>query len=186
MDSFELTNEIWKPIIGYEGLYEVSSLARIRTVERIFIKINGQKIVIKERILKQGLNTAGYLSVGIYRNTKSTSTRVHRIFATAFIPNPQSKPNINHINGVKTDNRIENLEWCTQKENIQHAFRTGLVNNTGINNGQCLLNEKKVLAIKKLLLSGITQKEIAGKYSVTRSCILKIHRKESWKHIILS
>ena len=76
------------------------------------------------RPLKSFVNEGGYLVVPLTQNGKTKQERVHRLVATTFIPNPESKPQVNHINGVKTDNRVENLEWCTSNENIQHRYYT--------------------------------------------------------------
>lgn len=111
--------EIWKPIKGYEGCYEISSLCRIRSIPR---KIKSKSIgfaMTKERILKPWLcKSTKYYMVTLYKYHKSKKKSVHRLFAEAFIPNPENKPFIDHINGVRSDNRIENLRWVTHKENM--------------------------------------------------------------------
>lgn len=111
-------DEIWKDIEGYEGLYQISSLGRVR-------RIKGGKGTASGRILKSFANS-GYFFVGLYVNSKQKHIGVHRLVAEAFIPNPDNKSEVNHINGNKHDNRIVNLEWVTPSENMQHAWRTGL------------------------------------------------------------
>jgi DNA-binding NarL/FixJ family response regulator len=128
--------------------------------------------------------STGYYMVGLSHNNKSNPKRVHRLIANAFIPNPNNKPQINHINGIKTDNSILNLEWCNHSENMEHAFRIGLANNTGEKNGMSKLNSSKVLEIKTMLVNGLSQQKIANKFNVSRSCILKIHLGKTWVHII--
>ena len=114
--------EIWKDIQGYDGKYQVSNLGRIKSL----YLINRQATIPREKILKFGHNKQGYPHVNLYKNNKkSKSLSVHRIVAIHFIPNPNNYPVINHRNGIKTDNRVENLEWCTQQNNIQQSFKNG-------------------------------------------------------------
>lgn len=120
-----MKEEVWKPIVGYEGIYEVSSFGRVKSLERIVIRSNGIQQFVKSRILSPGL-IKGYPSVGLKPRSKNTNVLVHRLVATAFLKNEENKPFVNHINGVKTDNRVENLEWCTVSENTKHAYSIGL------------------------------------------------------------
>lgn len=121
-----MDNEIWKDIAGYENLYQVSNLGRVKSLPRIvtYTRVsNGkkQKIVShhKGRIMALPINGEGYIHVPI---TRGNNMRVHRLVAEAFIPNPEGKPFINHIDGDKTNNRASNLEWCTNSENQRHAI----------------------------------------------------------------
>lgn len=118
--------EIWKDVVNYEGLYEVSNLGSIKSKGRTVSDINGRVLKYPEKILKQS-NSNGYMVVQLSDINKSKrSLKVHRLVAEAFIDNPLKLPVVNHINGVKSDNRLENLEWCTDKENTLHAHKTGL------------------------------------------------------------
>ena len=110
--------EIWKPVKGYAGLYEVSNLGRLRSLPR-----KGTKGGI---ISATYSNTKHYAHVPLTKNAKGRTVSLHRIVAEAFIPNPENKPQVNHKDGNKRNNAVDNLEWATPEENMQHAFRTGL------------------------------------------------------------
>lgn len=104
-----------KPIFGYENLYYVTVYGDIISTKNF----KQGKIIL----LEQTINTSGYLQVGLYKDSRIKSHRIHRLVAQAFIPNPENKPQINHINEDKLDNRIENLEWCTSEYNINYGTR---------------------------------------------------------------
>lgn len=107
--------EIWKDIKGYEGLYQVSNLGRVKSLN--YRRMGFSKILIP------GAGGRGYACVSLY----GRSVKIHRLVAETFIPNPNKFKCVNHINGIKTDNRVENLEWCTQKYNVHHAYENNLI-----------------------------------------------------------
>ncbi len=119
-----MINEIWKDVKGYEGLYQVSNLGRAKSLGRK----NCSNICLKDKILNPSLDHKnGYKRVCLCRNNNEKRVGIHRLVAEVFIPNPENKPCVNHKDGNKLNNRVDNLEWCTAKENNQHAIKTGLV-----------------------------------------------------------
>lgn len=120
--------EEWRPVVGYEGLYEVSDWGNVRSLN--YNKTNQVKL------LKQVAAKDGYLVVCLHKNGKQKEGKIHRLVATAFIPNQDDKPTVDHINGNKTDNRVENLRWATQMENNNNP--NTIVNMIGIQNGRQL------------------------------------------------
>lgn len=119
----EAQQEIWKDVVGYEGKYQISSYGRVRTIDMILHKRDGKSEFRKGRIIKQRLSIHGYPQYLFSNGTGSRKMmRVHRVVAMAFIPNPENKPCIDHINTIKTDNRVENLKWATHSENNRNPI----------------------------------------------------------------
>lgn len=166
--------EIWKDIAGFEGLYQVSNLGNVK---RFFTKT-----VYKEKLIGKSIDKDGYLKRVLSKGGKGYNFTEHRLVALAFIENPLNKKTINHKNGIKTDNRVENLEWCTNQENIRHAVETGLKDHKGIKHHKCKLTEEQVLEIRKIGFSQ-TRTALSKKYGVCRNNILGIIRGNNWKHI---
>lgn len=134
--------EIWKDIAGYEGSYQVSNLGRVKS-----FKHNAEKILTSNKTQR------GYITYALSKDGIVKSFRAHRLVAEAFIPNTEHKPQVNHINGIKTDNNVQNLEWCTARENIVHSFETRL--SKGRRDAQNVLSKK----IRQYSLNGILIKE---------------------------
>lgn len=119
-------NEFWKDIKGHEGLYQISTLGRIQALEKSYTQMNrwGTEHIVNlpKKVLMLGMGTTGYLALGLFKNKIRINAVAHRMVAMHFIPNPQNKPQVNHKNGIKTDNRAINLEWCTRSENMKHSY----------------------------------------------------------------
>ena len=118
-------NEIWKNIEGYEGYYQISNLGQIRSLDRKLW--NGQAFHLRKgKILKSFIRKNGYKNVVLSKNSQLKNFMIHRLVAEIFISNPKNKKDVNHLNGIKIDNRVDNLEWCTRSENQIHAYNTGI------------------------------------------------------------
>lgn len=124
--------EVWKPVPGYEGIYEVSNAGRVKSLKRFAVDPNGRKRLLPEKILKLKTEKAGRedFRVTLWKDAVCDDYLVSRLIAMAFLPLPYDKLTVNHINGDYQDNRVENLEWVTLRENIQHGFATGLYEST--------------------------------------------------------
>jgi hypothetical protein len=113
--------EIWKDIKGYEGLYKVSNLGRVKSLNRVIKNKNGSLRSLEERMLNPLKDTDGYLMVGLFQYGNQKRCKIHRLVAETFLENPNNKPQVNHINEIKSDNKLSNLEWVTAKENVNHG-----------------------------------------------------------------
>jgi hypothetical protein len=116
---------MWRPIPGYEGFYEVSSAGEVRSVDRLISRA-GRCVRRKAMVIKPYMNPNGYMYVQLSKNGESRHFRLHRLVALAYLDKSNETDIVNHKNGRKWDCRASNLEWCTQSDNIQHAYDTGL------------------------------------------------------------
>lgn len=155
------SKETFKDIKGYEGLYKVSNWGRVSSQ-------CGRKV----RILSIRLDTKGYLVVALSKNGKAKTHRLHRLVAIAFVGNPENKLEVNHKNGIKTDNRAENLSWVTGKENIIHAR----------NNGLCKHKINLDIANEIRKIKNKTYAQMATMYSVSRHIIKSVRTNRAWKN----
>lgn len=174
----QLKNEVWKDIPNLAGRYQVSNLGRIKGL----IKCRRFK---HPRILKPNLGGKGYNYVMISHNPKRIiSTAIHRLVMLAFIGERPERYCVNHKNGIKTDNRLENLEYVTQAKNVQHAFETGLIQaRKGEKCPNAKLNESDVKIIREELLKNISYQNIARRFSVSPTAIRDIKQGRTWKHL---
>jgi len=168
--------EIWKDIKGYEGYYQVSSEGRVKSLAR---KIRCNRS-LKERILKPGLGGFGYPQVILCVDNQKYNIFIHRLVAEAFIPNLENKLEVNHIDGNKENNRVDNLEWCTRKENMTHADTVLGLNNRGENSGNSKVTESEVIQIKE---SSLLQRELASIFGLSQQHISDIKNGRRWGHL---
>lgn len=176
--QIELDNEEWRDIEGYEGMYQVSNLGRIKGLPR---KVNNHTgyIQLKERYINGHPITKGYLQIQLSIKPKRVLKLIHVLVAQAFIPNPEGYPQVNHINGIKSDNRVENLEWCNNSMNQIHAYKMGL-NKRSENSGKPKRPVRLVDKEGKVLrFSSVADAELFldGKKSKILSYYLRIENK---------
>lgn len=198
MADTEFTTERWLPVVGYENVYSVSDMGRVRS-ERTGI------------ILRPSASPAGYLGVVLCVLGARDTRRVHRLVAEAFLAVPR-KETINHIDGDKLNNRVANLEWATVHENFAHASRTGLMSSgsrhgsrthpervpSGDRHGShvhpervcrgdrkpnTVLTSDDIREIRSLVSSGARHRGVAGQFGVTEPTIWKIVNRRSWRHV---
>lgn len=176
--------EIWKPIENYETRYEVSSFGNIRRLADVpRVDNRGRVTGRKMRAMVGGVNSFGYRTVILTKDNKARSFKVHRLVAKAFLSNQNERPQVNHINGVKTDNRVENLEWCTNQHNVLHAFKLGLNKvRRGEANNLARITEKDAIFIKRNK-GIIPRKELMQQFSLCARAINRIQKGELWSHV---
>jgi hypothetical protein len=179
-------NEVWVPITGYEGLYDISSLGRVKSKRRVVKSIRSGRPLTKtvcERILIPTFCNE-YAEVCLNKNGSHRSAKVHILIAKAFLPNPDNKPILNHINGVKSDYQLLNLEWTTYKENTRHAWDTKLCTAIkGTQSGNSKLTDESILEIKERFKNGENNAAIAKIYNVSKNNIRNIRIGKAWKHV---
>ena len=178
IDYYTLPGEEWRDVIGANGIpkgeYRVSSLGRA-------MSFKGGKV----KILKQVFDGKGYAYVGIHKDGAQKKIHVHALVAMAFIPNPENKSEVNHKNGNKSDNRVENLEWATASENRQHALKTGLMR-SGCDRPDASLTAEQVREIRRDCIPndkkfGITA--FARKFNVSETVVFKVYYRETYKNV---
>jgi predicted XRE-type DNA-binding protein len=162
--------EVWIDIPGFEGLYKVSNLGNVKSLDRP----DSRGYRIKGKLKKLTKSNNGYTHVSLHKEGKPITKLVHRVVAEAFMDNPENKRVVNHLNGNKTDNRLINLEWATYGENVKHAYDNNLIPK-GENHYSSKLSDQEVKEIRRLCsIDRVKQKDIAERYGVDPSHISDI------------
>lgn len=178
-----MIEEIWKDIDGLEGCYQISNFGRVKSLARYDYSTR----YIKEKIMKPSKDKDGYLIIGLQcarKHKKQKTYRIHQMVAKAFIPNPFNLPEINHKDEDKTNNHVDNLEWCTTKYNLTYGHRLDCVK--GENNPKHKLTPDQVKTIRSVYIKGDSeygQSALGRKYGISHVSIASIIKRESWKHI---
>ena len=174
----------YEPLLNYESRYLINILGQIESIERVSMSTGRQKIInIKKVVLKIQTHKQGYLYYRLWDGLKYKNYFIHRLLCVQFVPNPENKPYVNHKDGNKLNNNIENLEWCTSSENNSHARKMGLNKGYGEGNRHSKLKEKQVIEIRK---SNLTSMELSTIYGVTKRTIEDIIKGRTWKYMIVS
>ncbi len=175
--------EIWKDVNGFEGYYAVSNTGKIKSIPRFIFNGKGY-FKTKDKIIRPVFDSCGRQQAHLHKNNIRTTSYVHRIVGKAFIPNPDNLPQINHIDGNKINNHVNNLEWCDNLYNQRHSWAIGLRKpNLGEKSGTCKLTTEDVLAIRESFSRGVRNKDLAIKYNVKRSTISAITNRINWRHV---
>lgn len=158
-------------MVGFEGKYEVSNLGRVRSLDRTVNGPNGCRRPVPGKVLKP-VNVNGYLKIALpSKNVANRGQRVQWLVAAAFIGPRPAGLFVNHKNGIKTDNRLENLEYCTPQENTLHAVRTGLMNNRGEKNGMAKFTDEQRRRICELVDSGLSWSAAGREFGASSSAV---------------
>jgi hypothetical protein len=177
--------EEWKDVKGFEGFYQISNLGRVRSLDR-YVNGTGKKTkqFIKGVILKAQKRKSGHLDVLLKKNGLEKRCWVHRLVASAFLSNINNLPIVNHIDSNPENNVVTNLEWCSQKHNIQHCVASGRFNaRKGIEHKDCKLTENQVLEIRRLGEANKSYYSIAKLYGISEAHAKNIIKRVNWKHL---
>lgn len=177
-----MSDELWKDAVDYEGFYQISDRGKVKSIARVVMRKDGKPYTVKERIITPYVDRYGYLRIELNKRGVAKKHYVHRLVGQAFIPNPDNKPQINHIDTNKKNNTVNNLDWVTLQENRDHAVANGLQpDQRGKNNPNIKLTKKDVLLTRKLKKAGKTHTEISKIVGTSVSNVNNIVGGYTWK-----
>lgn len=176
-------NEIWKNIPGLENCYRVSNFGNFKSIGKI--ETGKRRIIVrKDRLLSPVHESNGYLQIGLIVDGKQKRFLAHRLVALTFLKPVTGKDFVNHKNGIKDDNRVENLEWCNKSENCKHSFLIGTQCNKGEQHPQNKVTNIQVLEIRAKFIPRIySSRKLAKEYGLSKTNILDIVNRKTWNHI---
>lgn len=168
--------EEWKDIIGYKGIYKISSLGRIKSLKRKYCR--------KTFVMKPSKNADGYLVTALRKNGISKTVSISRLVAIHFLENPKKFKEVNHKNSIRTDNRVNNLEWCDRKYNVNHSYKYGFCSRVGSLNNRTKLDDNDIIFIREINKAGLfSYREIGLMFNLSKSGVYNICKKRNWSHL---
>lgn len=179
-----MNDEIWKPIAGYEGLYEISSYGRIFSLPKTRKGRGGFPVTKPARMMKPKKASNGYQMITLWKEGKRTNKTTHRLVAEAFLPNPCNHPQVNHLDSDRFNPRLDNLEWCDRSSNHEHAMRAGSFSPVKNPNFARNLCPEKVMEIHALrALGGWSHAKLAKRFDVCQESIRAVLIQKTWKEL---
>jgi hypothetical protein len=177
-------NEIWKDIPKFNNEYQISNFGKIRSKHAVIIRSNGTTHTRVSKILKPAKSKDGYYKGAVCVDKKMRTYCIHRLVAEAFCFKSYETQEVNHINGVKTDNRAENLEWCNRSENILHALRLGLlIPRKGSQKTESKMDEATAKKLKEMIANGIKRSLVCEQLGITVHMYKDVQRGKTWMHV---
>lgn len=185
----DMTNivQIWKPIPGYEGIYDINNLGIIKSLDRHVNHFKGGKTFIKGKIVSISRHKQGHHVVRLWKENKTKLFCLYRLMAIVFISNPENKIQVNHIDGNrKAFPILNNLEWVTASENMKHAYKNGLTNGTfkkGFDHQFCKLKETDISLLFKMRLEGKSLKDMSIFFNINPSYASKVLNNNKYEYL---
>ena len=179
--------ETWRDIEGFEGTYQVSNIGRIKSLARTYYRSDGARVCLKEKMLKPYQLPSGYMYIDLKKDKKNIKKYIHRLVCQAFLDEIDSKPEVNHINGIKHDNSLNNLEWVNRVENVNHALDyldTAKCGEKSCKSKLTLEQAKFIKANYKPRDKKNGSRALANKFGVVQSVISRIVNGQRWKRAL--